>query len=895
MVMAVAVYTGLSVSSLSGYFKESIDRRLRFISRSLALLVTPEELEELRTPEDMEKPLFSEIRERLIAFGKLSEVEFVYYVWPLPDNMYQFIVDNDETEDTVNLATEPAEHEEAFLDVLAGKTVVMGLGDYAPGEEGLLTSYTPIFDRNGTVIAAAGVDISDEQILDARNRVIVLSFITMISTGLIVAIGILSFYANKRKQKAFLERVHQQELMSQLSRSFVSTADAADLISGALRITGEFLGADRIVIGVEQEDQDVTRAAYIWTGSDETVTPSHIEGLKDLIKYTFPGEQQMTVPTICCNDIQENSNFVIMNKAAGVKSLIWAPLYVEKRYWALLSIEEFEPRVWTQSDRQLVSMVSSVIAGAVERSLREKERDAALQTAETASRAKSDFLANMSHEMRTPMNAIIGMTTIAKNSREIEKKEYCLTKIENASTHLLGVIDDILDMSKIEANKFELSSIEFNFEKMLQRVVNVVNYKIEDKKQNFTVRIDRNIPAVLKGDDQRLAQVIANLLSNAVKFTPEGGAIQLDAGLAHRESGFCTIRMDVADTGIGISPEQQVRLFNSFEQADSGTSRQFGGTGLGLAISNRIVEMMGGSFGIKSELGKGAVFTFTVRFQELSDQFEYVTGPEEWSAIRVLAVDDDPDILEYFSEIAGRIGFSCDTAADGLKALEKISQCGDYDVYFVDWKMPGIDGVELSRRIKQSGGKAVVILTSAADWNVIETDARKAGVDSFLSKPLFPSTVADCISRCINKAEDSVQEEQETEVIDRFEGKKLLLAEDVDINREIVISLLEPTGVAIECAENGVEAVKLFKQSPDSYDMVFMDVQMPEMDGYEATRQIRAYEADGNLRKPIPIIAMTANVFKEDVEKCLEAGMNGHVGKPLDFDEVLERMRMYLS
>jgi signal transduction histidine kinase/DNA-binding response OmpR family regulator len=649
-----------------------------------------------------------------------------------------------------------------------------------------------------------------------------------------------------------------------------------------------------MVIGVTQTD--ITHVAYVWTGSDKTITPRQIEGLDALLKNIFPPDQQENVPTIYCNDIQDDSRYGIMNTAAGVKSFIWAPLYVEGKFWAVLSVEEFEPRVWTQSDRQLVSMVSSVIAGAVERDLREKERDAARQAAEKASRAKSDFLANMSHEMRTPMNAIIGMTTIAKNSNKLEKKEYCLTKIENASVHLLGVINDILDMSKIEAIKFELSPSEFSFEKLLQKVVNVINYKVEEKKQNFSVRIDRDIPVVLFGDEQRLAQVIANLLSNAVKFTPDGGTIQLDAELERRESGFCIVRISVADSGIGISPEQQSRLFTSFEQAESGTSRQFGGTGLGLAISKRIVEMMGGGFSIRSELGKGAVFTFIARIQEMSEQLEFGSGPEEWSPVRVLAVDDDPRTREYFSDIAGRIGFPCDVAADGFEALEKISKNGAYDVYFIDWKMPGIDGVELSRRIKQNGkadGKTVIIMISAVDWNTIEAGAKEAGVDSFLSKPLFPSTVADCISRCLQKA-GAAPEGPSASTAVRFDGKRLLLAEDVDINREIVVSLLEPTGVAVDCAENGFEAVKLFKRNPDSYDMIFMDVQMPLMDGYTATRQIRTFESETGRNHGIPIIAMTANVFKEDVEKCLEAGMNGHLGKPLDIGEVLDQMRRYL-
>jgi PAS domain S-box-containing protein len=398
-----------------------------------------------------------------------------------------------------------------------------------------------------------------------------------------------------------------------------------------------------------------------------------------------------------------------------------------------------------------------------------RAREAALM----ASEAKGAFLANMSHEMRTPMNAIIGMTAIARNAEDPERKDYCLKKIEDASSHLLGVINDILDMSKIEANKLELSYVDFDFERMIRKVVNVINFRVEERKQNFTVAIGERIPQFLTGDDQRLAQVITNLLSNAVKFTPEGGSIALAAKLIEEEQDRCVIQIEVTDTGIGISPEQQSRLFTSFEQAESGTSRKFGGTGLGLAISKRIVDMMGGRIWIESELGKGSTFAFTVQAGKGQGESQ---GPE----------------------------------------------------------IPAAAG-----------------------------------------------------------------EENRQEKADRFDGFSILLAEDVDINREIVLALLEPTGLSIECAENGKAAVAMFLAGPDKYDMIFMDVQMPEMDGYEATRRIRAFEEErrkesAEHRQRVPIVAMTANVFREDVEKCLAAGMNDHVGKPLELTDVLAKLRNYL-
>jgi len=395
----------------------------------------------------------------------------------------------------------------------------------------------------------------------------------------------------------------------------------------------------------------------------------------------------------------------------------------------------------------------------------QESAEVARETAERASAAKSEFLANMSHEIRTPLNGIIGMTTIGIRATSLEKKNYCLQKIEEASTHLIGIINDILDMSKIEANKLELAAAAFNFKDMVQRVVNVLHFRAEEKKLNFQMDIDADIPDALIGDDQRLMQVITNLVSNSIKFTPEDGFVRLSVRLAEEEYGVCTIQTDVTDSGIGISEEQQAKLFTSFQQADGSTARKFGGTGLGLAISKRLVEMMGGHIWIQSELGKGANFAFTVRLERCAEGQEQAPIP---------AADDTPSV-------------------DDVRFLH---------------------------------------------------------------------------------------------------GRRVLLAEDIALNREIVLTLLEPTGLAIDCAENGKDAVRMFKSAPQPYDLIFMDIQMPEMDGYTATRHIRALDIPA--AKTVPIVAMTANVFSEDVARCLEAGMTDHVGKPLAFVTVLEKLRRYL-
>jgi len=552
-----------------------------------------------------------------------------------------------------------------------------------------------------------------------------------------------------------------------------------------------------------------------------------------------------------------------------------------------------------QVDVEILKDLSGEIAGFIEvvqditelEEMHKKQADA-----EAANQAKSNFLANMSHEIRTPLNAIIGMTSIGISADDSERMKYCFNKIEDASKHLLGVINDILDMSKIEAGKFELAPVEFNFENVLRRSVGVVNFRVDERNQKFDVRIDKDIPKYLIGDEQRLAQVITNLLSNAVKFTPEYGSIGLDTKFIGEEDGLCAIKFTVTDTGIGISEEQQAKLFQSFQQAESDTTRKFGGTGLGLSISKNIVEMMGGEIWVKSEPEKGSAFNFVIRLKKGEDKRQgLLESNVNISNVRILAVDDDPDILMYFKDLMQEMKINCDVADSGEAALDMVESNGMYNIYFVDWKMPGIDGVELSRKLKEKAaapGKAVVIMISAAQWSEIESEAREAGVDKFISKPLFPSILMDIINECVGVDTEQVADIS-SDNIGIFANHCILLCEDVEINREIVLALLEPTQLSIDCAENGAQAVKKFEENPGKYELIFMDVQMPEMDGYEASRAIRTLDTPN--AKTIPIIAMTANVFKEDVEKCLKAGMNDHIGKPLNFDEVFKKLRTHLS
>jgi PAS domain S-box-containing protein len=695
------------------------------------------------------------------------------------------------------------------------------------------------------------------------------------------------------QSKLLKTRLEQQEIMSEITKSLIGKENIKKMIENGLGKLGRYLRADRVVVGSINKESDYVTREYVWYSPNAPKLPDNIEVPNRLVMDSFPDElPSISIAPVVNSKLAGESRNEAYRVLADINigGFMWSAIYVEGKLWGAISVEQCnKSREWTDSEQIFVSMTASTIASAIVRDIYYKRLDKALNQATAASKAKGEFLSNMSHEMRTPLNAIIGMTTIGRTAQTIERKNYSLDKIQDASTHLLGVINDVLDMSKIEANKLELSPVEFNFEKMLQRVVTVINFRMDEKRHNFIVNIDSKMPGFIIGDDQRLAQVITNLLSNAVKFTSDGGEIELKASVLGRISEMCELRIEVRDSGIGISPEQQTHLFKAFGQADSGTSRTFGGTGLGLAISKRIVELMNGRIWVESDIGKGAKFIFTVIMRCSEKPLDtLLTAGINKNILRILAVSEEQKTRDYFADVFRSLGIKCDIARDGAEA-NYMTQTG-YDIYFIDSDIREINCIELTQIIKSKNEKAVVVIVaSVSDWAAMEDSAARARVDKHLLKPLFTPMIIDCINENTSHLQG---ETSDNPAGGEFEGKHILLAEDIDINREIIMSLLEDSGLVIDCAKNGLEALEMTEAAPDKYDLIFMDVQMPQMDGLEATRKIRALPSLASRK--LPIIAMTANVFKEDIDQCIDAGMDDHIGKPINVEEVYDKLRNYI-
>ncbi|MBQ6342618.1 MAG: response regulator [Anaerolineaceae bacterium] len=648
-------------------------------------------------------------------------------------------------------------------------------------------------------------------------------------------------------------------------------------------------------------------------------------------KWVFPSEDFQKAEIAL---IDSSGNYII--KGQTFKSTNFFEFYKSYNQTDYLSINEFQDRIRTETDHffmfnsrgeecltahtpitmsdgwALISMIplSEIDQGSIDLLLifivaagllllliidtvllmrLNRQLTIAANAAETANRAKTDFLSTMSHDIRTPMNAIIGLTTIAeKNVNDPESVKENLRKISMASNHLLTLINDILDISKVESGKLTLSPVSFSIAESAENLVNISQPMVKEKNIDFNFRISPIEYEYLYADELRLNQIFINILSNAIKYTNPGGRVTIDMSETKSgQPGKVHLTYRVEDTGIGMSPEYMKKMYEPFSRQTDSRVNTIQGTGLGLAITKKMVDLMGGTIDCQSEQNKGTCFAIELDIPIAERQLDEM----KLEPIDVLVVDDDEVLLETAGDTLRTLGARAETSSSGADALRKISQRHelgkDYDVVIIDWKMPEMDGLELTRRIRQiAGDNLPILLISAYDWSDIEESARDAGANGFVSKPLFRSTLYEKITEVLGiETEMTAPDEDNSDLA----GMHVLVAEDNDVNWEIIFMLLEMYGIESERAVNGQIAVEMAEANPDKYDLIFMDIQMPVMNGLDATKMIRASKNEKCAQ--LPIIAMTADAFSENVAECLAVGMNGHIAKPVDIKIVLKEIR----
>ncbi len=903
-ILFTAVTVGGALFVMYDVAKEQVNsdirKRLRDIVGLAATTIDADLHDTLRRRKQEEDSAYVSIK---ACLGRIrdasSDIKYIYTLRKGPQDEIIFMVDAEEKmDDWVHLGT---------IYHNAGPSLVKNFNtldapliedEFYTDEWGTwLSGYAPFYNRKGERVGILGVDIAATKVMEYERHVMFLGI--GIFCGILPLIVIVGFYMGKRISRPIVEIQQGAERIGAGNLDSVIEMHRSDEIGSLADSFNEMtahLKQNRL-----QLEEMANKYRGIFENASEGIFQSELGGQLLTANVAMAHMLGYDSGKELCDSISADGLYVNQGEREHMLALLNQEGRIQNH--ELIFKRKDGGTVWVELSAHLIreaggaTVIEGIVHDISERLEREKaERER--QAAELASQAKSEFLANMSHEIRTPMNAVIGMTDLALRTPLTPKQKDYLTKIRTSSRSLLGIINDILDFSKIEAGKLSIEHVEFQLQEVIENTASMVSHRAAEKGLELLMSIADGVPCSLRGDPLRLGQVLLNLANNAVKFTQKG-EVALRVELDDSPTTACgsadatdkvRVRFTVSDSGIGIENDKLDMLFESFTQADGSTTRKFGGTGLGLAITKRLVEMMEGRIEVSSEVGKGSVFVVHLEIERQEQEHEYLVPEQEGvSGLRVLVADDNDHARDILSEMLESFRFHVETAASGDEALSILRTAEQpFDLVLMDWKMPGLDGVQTTRRIREESRfnrlPLVIMVTAYGREDVVE-QAKDVKINEFLDKPVNPSHLFDTIIKVFGKELAQSREHEALDAgrhMDQLAGARLLLVEDLTINRQVAQEILENAGMVVDEVENGQEAVDALRNKGTYYDAVLMDVQMPVMDGLEASRYIR----DELGLKELPIIAMTAHAMESDRIRCLEAGMNEHVAKPIDANQL---------